>query len=94
MIMFPAAGPWWWNRNAEHLIHAVFVQRQFDRGPEITFLKRFKDITVGQCDFGSLERRLIGIGRQVGHRNIMIDHDMFRRLNAVHVALQPDVHQH
>ena len=78
---------------ANLLFLAVLVQRHFDGGLDVHVLEWLQDVAMGFGHFGFVQRAFIGVRRQENHRNVHVALDFFCSSNAVHVALDHDVHQ-
>jgi hypothetical protein len=52
------------------------------------------DVAEGAGDFRPLQRRLVGVGRQIDDRDVQLAVNPLRRLDAVHIPFEHDVHEH
>ena len=79
---------------AEFPVGLVLVEGQLDLRRQLSFLERFEDVAKRPGELRAGQRGRVGMGRQVDHRHVVLAADRFRRFDAVHRPLQPDVHQH
>ena len=76
-----------------HHLRPVFVQGHLDGDLELPVPEGLQDISERPCSLGTLESGPIGVGREIYHWDIESLPDDFRRLDAVQVLAQKNVHQ-
>jgi hypothetical protein len=72
----------------------VAFERHLDRGMQLTFRERLEQVAVGPGLARALQRGILSVGGQVDHRHRVGLAQARSDFDAVHGALDVDVHQH
>ena len=75
-------------------VGAVLVDRDLDRAAQVGFLERLDEIAERTGRDRALQGLGIAVTREEDHRHGRVLLDRARRLDAVHIAAQADVHDH
>src|SRR5687768_82262 len=82
------------NRPASGLMLWWFTQVPVEDGLQFPYVKWFAEKTPGGCRLGTLHGRFVDIGRQIDDWDRPIRLDLLGGLDAIHLTLQADVHEH
>ena len=76
------------------LLGAVAKQRHLDHDAQLALLERLEQVAVGLRDLRPAQGGVVRVGGHVHHGDVELAANQVGRLDAVHLAPQPDVHQH
>jgi hypothetical protein len=77
----------------ELVLDAVLVERDVDRGIELSLLEGLENVAEGLDFLGPLEGLFVGIGGEEDDRDPELPADLLGRLDTVHAAREHDVHE-
>lgn len=75
------------------LLMLVPAHRHLDSGQEVALLEGFDQVAEWGRRLGALQGGLVGVGGEVDHGDVQAAVDVLGGLDAVHLALEPDIHQ-
>src|SRR5262249_15270744 len=78
----------------EFALRCMLVERHFDRSAQLGALERLEQITEWLSDTCPSKCHVVGICCQIDNRDPAAFTDLLCRIDAIGIALQPDVHQH
>ncbi len=78
----------------EALLDAVLVERHLDGREQLPLLEGLQHVAERLGDLGALQRVRVGVGGQVDDGDVVAAADLRGSLDAVHFAVQEDVHEH
>jgi hypothetical protein len=75
-------------------LHVEAVDRHLDGAVQLGVLKGLDDVAEGLGELGAVQGVLVGVGGEKDDRDAGVFADIMGHVDAVHLALEHDVHQH